>query len=278
MTETKSDLDQHSDHHTSVVQEKPDLTKLEESFGGPSKGSAIKNLLNSVPIGSAGITDHQALSQNNKDSYPPPPPGQAALTYDTSNNHFTNYNDLPQNDQTYPAALNNAYHFEPLKTPVSHHIPNLVDHLSIQQSLEYPPLHLQHFHHPVPNPKPPHDDGASIYTSFSIDTEPQITLLKVPLPGYPGVSDLPKYQHIDFLQRPHLTSLHGALGTQGPLKIPILNPLQANHWQDQQSHFPPSAYGTLNSFHKRNIPEKRTFADRLAHYSSSLRKMKSHRL
>ncbi|KAL6438572.1 hypothetical protein ACFW04_004558 [Cataglyphis niger] len=272
---TKSDLDDHNDQHTNVVvaQEKPDLSKLEESFGGPAKGSTIANLLNSVPKGSVGSKD-QIINQDNSNVNSYPPSKRPASTYGNTPNHQSANHDIAAQNygntvQKYPSLQDNAYQLPQL--PSHHHFPYLGDpNLSIQPSLDYSPL--QHIQYPT-NPAasfdsiklPHHDDGGtSVYSSLSIDTEPQIAPLKVSL--LPGAFDLPKLQpHVDFHGQPQLANhLQGTLG--GPLKVPLLNSAASPYyWQDQGSLVPP--FKTLNSFH-RNILQRRAFAKRLALYSS----------
>lgn len=270
MTPTKSDLD---DQRTNVVaQEKPDLSKLEESFGGPAKGSTVANLLK----GSLGSQD-QTINQDTSNVNPYPPSQQSAPTYGAPNHDIAaqNYGNTVQN---FPLGQDNAYQ-QPL-LPLHHHFPYLGDPTSsIQPNVDY--SLLQQIQYPA-NPaasfdsiKLPHDDGGgtSVYSSLSIDTEPQIAPLKVSL--LPGALDLPKLKpHVDFHGQPQFANhLHGDLG--GPLKVPLLNPApSAYYWQDQglQSFAP---FKTLNHLYKRNVLQRRAFAKRLALYSS-LQKMKFH--
>lgn len=266
MTPTKSDLD---DQHTNVVaQEKPNLSKLEESFGGPGKGPTVANLLNSVPKGSVGSQDQTVNQDSNVNPYPSAQ--QPAPTYGTPNHDIAaqNYGNTVQN---FPSGQDNAYQ-QPL---LHHHLPYLGDPTSLNQpSVDY--SLLQQFQYPA-NPtalfdslKLPHDDGGtSVYSSLSIDTEPQIAPLKVSL--LPGSFDLPKLKpHVNFHgQSQFANHLHGDLGS--PLKVPLLNPApSAYYWQDQGSLAP---FKTLNHLYKRNVLQRRAFGKRLALYSS-LQKMK----
>ncbi|KAM0735375.1 hypothetical protein ACS0PU_010523 [Formica fusca] len=277
VTPTKSDLDDQNDQRTNVVvQEKPDLSKLEESFGGPAKGSTVVNLLNSVPKGSVGSKD-QTVNQDNSNVNPYPPAQHPAPIYGTPNHQPANQDNAAQNYgntvQKYPSVQDNAYQLPQL--PLHHHFHLGDPNLSIQPNIDYSPL--QHIQYPA-NPavsfdsiKLPHDDGGtSVYSSLSIDTEPQIAPLKVSL--LPGALDLPKLQpHVDFHGQPQFANhLQGTLG--GPLKVPFLNPVpSAHYWQDQGSLVP--TFKTLNPFHKRNVLQRRAFAKRLALYSS-LQKMR----
>ncbi|XP_011161260.2 uncharacterized protein LOC105196826 [Solenopsis invicta] len=312
VTPTKSDLD--SNQHTNVVavQESPDHTKLEESFGGSFKNSAntaIKNILNSVPKGSTGSKDQTVAGQNslnnnnnnnNVDSYPPaqhPPYGipdhYPANHNNPAHNYEQNYSAVQDDiykqpellkitsQQNYPAAQNSAYQQPELQT--LDHFPNfeLDPNLSDQLSLGYPPLQYPNPHNSLLNsPKLPHnDDDTSVYASISVDTEPQIAPLKVSLlNSHQDVLDLPKLQpHADFHGQPQFANyLHGSLG--GPLRVPLLSPMpSAYYWQSQGSLVPASALDTLNHFRKRNILQRRAFAKRLARYAS-LQKMRLHRL
>ncbi|XP_014473708.1 PREDICTED: uncharacterized protein LOC106743911 [Dinoponera quadriceps] len=241
---TKSDPE--SDQHANVAEAKPDLTKLEESFGGPT----IKDFLINVPNGSGGqaIGDQDDNNVNAPIAHPAPTYGAAE--------HYSSHHDKPVHD-SYPVVdQENVYHHHPAAAPPSHHFPN---RLPIQQSLEYPPLHLSELDYPhggglhgaLP-PELPLHDGTSVYASLTVDTEPHLPLL-----------GLPKLQpHVDFHGQPQFANLHNSL--DGPLRIPLLNPLP-DYWQS------PSSLGTLNSFRKRNVPQRRMFARRHARYSSSTR-------
>lgn len=268
MTPTKSDLD---DQRTNLVaQEKPDLSKLEESFGGPAKGSTVANLLNSVPKGS-GSKD-QTVNQDISNVNPYPPAHQPVPTYGAPNHDIAaqNYGNTVQN---FPFGQDNAYQ-QPL-LPSHHHFPYLGDpnqpgvDYSLLQQIQYPANPVASFD----SIKLPHDDdgGTSVYSSLSIDTEPQIAPLKVSL--LPGALDLPKLKpHVNFHGLPQFANyLHGDLG--GSLKVPLLNPTPSVYdWQDQGSLAP---FKTLNHHYKRNVLQRRAFAKRLALYSS-LQKMKFH--
>lgn len=302
MTPTRSDT--HNEQHANVAEAKPDLTNLEESFGGPTKGSSIKDFLISVPNASGfggGATDHQAaVAQDDHDnnlnvnSYANHLVAHPTPTYGALE-HYSSHHDNPtQTFDNYPVVNqeNVHHHYQhfhvpavPL-TPSSHYLPNLVDpHLAIQPDVKYPPLPVQQLGYPhggvqeaLPSPLlepvakiPLRDDdgGSSVYASLTVDTEPQLAPLKVPLLGhYPGsLDDLPKLQpHVDFHEQPQFANLHNSL--DGPLRIRLLNPLPA-YWQGQGPLAPLSGFDSLNSFRKRNVLQRRTFAGRHARYSST---------
>lgn len=274
MTPTKSDLDDHNDQRTNLVaQEKPDLSKLEESFGGPATGSTVTNLLNSVSKGSVGSKD-EIINQGNSNVNPYPSAQHPASTYGTPNHYFANHDNAVQNYgntvQNYASGQENTYQQPQLSS--HHHFPYLNDpSLSNQPNVVYPPLQ-----YPA-NPSASfdsskllydNDDGTSVYTSLSIDTEPQNAPLKVSL--LPGALELPRLQPpVDFHGQPQFANhLHGSLGD--PLRMPLLNPMpSAYYWQSQG--LIPKDLKTLN--HKRNVLQRRAFAKRLALYSM-LQKMR----
>jgi len=271
VTPTKSDLDEHSDQYTDV-QKKPDqLAALEESFGGPSKG-VIANLLSGVPKGSAhasGTKDQPIANQDssNVDLYPAiqhPAPPLGALDHYT-----TNHNDPVQNyEGNYQVSGQDVYQpqLPPQTVALSHHhrFPNLDDpNLTIQPNAEYSPLLLQQIQH---SPKLPHNDGGtSVFSSLSVDTEPQIAPLKVP---FSDAFNLPKLQtHVDFHEQPHFANqIRGSL--DGPLRIPLLNSKPADYYWQTQDSFAPATFNMFNQFQKRNALHRRMFAKRLARYSS----------
>ncbi|XP_019699486.2 uncharacterized protein LOC105188729 [Harpegnathos saltator] len=313
VTPTKSDPD---DHHqdANLAEVKPDLAKLEESFGGPTSGSAIKDFLISTvhsAHGSAGggngggsitTTNHQAASIDydnniNVNSHANPPIAHPAPIYGAPEHYYTSHHDQPtQSYDNYPVVDHGNIHHDHQSElaaaliPSSHHFPKLADppHLSIQQSVEYPPLHVQQFGSPLFEPvsKLPlfeHDDGMSVHASLTVDTEPKLMPFKVPLlpPSYPGtLNSLPELRpHVDFHGQPEFANVHNSL--DGPLKIQLLNPLPAYwHWQGQGSLAPASTFGASNSFRKRNVLHRRTFsAGRLKRrYSSSQATTAIHRL
>lgn len=299
MTPTKSDPDEHDNQHVvdvAAVPEKPDLATLEESFGGPTKGTVITNLLSSVPKGSAhagafGTKDQAPIvnqdQNNNVDSYSAiqhPAPTVGALDHYPANHG----NPLENYEQNYHAGQD-AYQLSP-QTALPHHFDDHqhqyhyhhhhlgkpdVPNLTIQPSVEYPPLHLQQIQYPQnidllnsPLKLPHDDDGTSVYSSLSIDTESHKTPSLSP---HSGVPDLPKLQsHVDFHGQPHFAN-HGSLG--GPLKISLLNSKPSPYyWQMQGSVVPMPILNTFDQFdqfHKRNTsPHRRMFAKRYARYSS----------
>ncbi|XP_020286905.1 uncharacterized protein LOC109856258 isoform X2 [Pseudomyrmex gracilis] len=309
VTPTKSDLDEHNDQHTNVVaQDAPDPPNLDENFGGPTKSSAIKNLLSSVPKGS-GSKDQTVVSQDNSNvntnspiqQYPTPTYGTPDHYITNQDNPAQNYNNDPQDyaqnynnnpqdyaqnynnnpqdyAQNYPVVQNNAY-LPPYTTTVSqHHFPNFDNpKLIIQPNVEYPPL--QQLDYPLnPNPlvlnppKLPHEDdgGTSMYASLNIDTKPQIAPLKISLLGdHSNALHLPKLQpHVDFHGQSQLANPLHD-SLSGPLRIPFLNPVPtAYHWHSQ-GLFVPSPLTTLDHYPKRNVLQKRqAIAKRLARYSS----------
>jgi len=273
VTPTKSNLDEHSDQYTDV-QKKPDqLAALEESFGGPSKG-VIANLLSGVPKGSAhasGTKDQPIANQdsNNADLYPEiqhPAPPLGALDH-----YATNHDEPVQNyEGSYQLSGQDAYQHQPQLSPQTvalshhHHFPNLDDpNLTIQPNAEYSPLLLQQIQYPN-SPKLPHNDGGtSVFSSLSVDTEPQIAPLKIP---FSDASNLPKLQpHVDFHGQPHFANhVRGSL--DGPLRIPLLNSKPADYYWQTQDLFAPATFNTFNQ--KRNALQRRMFAKRLARYSS----------
>ncbi|RLU23243.1 hypothetical protein DMN91_003446 [Ooceraea biroi] len=278
VTPTKSDLDEHNDQHTDV-QAKPDLASLEESFGGPTKGSVITNFLSSIPKGIAstsGTKDQPVVTQDNNNVAPYSTIQHPAPALGTLDHHYTTNHDNPvQNyEQPYHAGQD-AYQLPQLPQtalPHHHHFPNLDDvNLGIQPGAGYPPLHLQY---PdlqgalLNSPKLPHDDGASVYSSLSIDTEPQIASLKV----HSNALDLPKLQgHVDFHGQPHFANhVHDSLG--GPLRISLLNSKPASYYWQTHGSLPTPGFDTFHQFHKRNAHNRRMFAKRLARYSSLQRR------
>jgi len=277
VTPTKSDPDEHSDQYVHTdMQKKPDqLAALEESFGGPSKG-VIANLLSGIPKDSPHVSGTKDQPIANEDStnvdlhpaiqHPAPPVG--ALDHYT-----TNQDDLVQNyEGNYQLSGQDAYQHQPQLLPqtvaLSHHhlFPNLDDpNLAIQPNAEYSPLLLQQIQHPTSFKLPHNDDGMSVFSSLSIDTEPQMAPLKVP---FSEAFNLPKLQaNVDFHGKPHFANdVRGSL--DGPLRIPLLNSKPMDYYWQTHDSLAPATFNAFNQFQKRNALQRRMFAKRLARYSS----------
>nr|XP_031837794.1 uncharacterized protein LOC116429225 [Nomia melanderi] len=133
--------------------------------------------------------------------------------------------------------------------------------LSIQQSVEYPPVHIRYTLPIKGNLKLPVDTSGndlSVYGSVSIDTEPEIEPTKVhtvnPLNGL----ELPKLQpHGNFHGLPPLLPGAYAPATQEPLKIPLLNPYAPAYWQGHGFLQPYAGFDMYGLYRRRNSANRR---------------------
>lgn len=187
--------DGHDHHLLDTDFKKPSLTQPEENYHGPPPELPEKHVENQE--------NHLVMDSGHLD-HPP-------SSYEVPIQHSL---DEPAKTQAYPLypPLNSAF--------------NLNSPFSIQQSVEYPPIHIQYA---LPNKgiDLPNGDTSSndlsVYSSLSIDVDPKIQTVKLsPLKHGNGFNS--NFQSLPLL--PNYSPL------QEPLKIPLLKPLTP-YWQSQ---------------------------------------------
>ncbi|XP_053970525.1 uncharacterized protein LOC128872146 isoform X1 [Hylaeus volcanicus] len=235
------DHKKHNDH-TDVDPRKPHGTNAENNYHGPPPevNKDIKHTLK----GSIDIyqkPNYEAVTHNHPPDHPP-------SSYDAPIHHQTLDDDKTIPD--YPA-------YPPLASgpPLGHHGP-----FTIQQSLEYPPIHIRYKLPTKGSFDLPGGDNSmndlSVYSSFSIGMDPELEAFKISTANHGVDYDLPKLQsHPNF----HDSSLNAYPGAalQGPLKIPLLSPYSAPHWPSPGLLQPVAGFNTHGVYRRRNTASKR---------------------
>ncbi|XP_029040222.2 uncharacterized protein LOC114874781 [Osmia bicornis bicornis] len=194
--------DGHDHHLLDTDFKKPSLTQPEENYNGPPPGLPEKHVENQE--------NHLVMDSGHPD-HPP-------SSYEVPIQHSL---DEPAKTQAYPL-------YPPLNSGF-----NLNSPFSIQQSVEYPPIHIQYA---LPNKgiDLPNIDTSSndlsVYSSLSIDVDPKIQTVKLSPLKHGNAFDLSKLQPNGNFQS--LPLLPNYSQFQEPLKIPLLKPLTP-YWQSQ---------------------------------------------
>ncbi|XP_043507231.1 uncharacterized protein LOC122527276 [Frieseomelitta varia] len=227
------------DHHTVDLDiRKPAVTHSEGNYYGPPPGLLGKDVENTV----TGNT--HSYQNSNQDDYNVKPNHQLPSSYDVSiQQHSSNDHVKEQHDyQIYP----------PLASPFNHHSP-----LSVQQSVEYPPIHIQYSLPDKGNSEfngDANSNDLSVYSSVSIDTDPKIESIKIS-------AELPKSQ-------PHIQNfplLPYSYPLQGPLKIPLLNSYSSPYWQNQGAfQLPYANFNFHGLYRRRSSSQKRRSVSEIA--------------
>ncbi|XP_076240515.1 uncharacterized protein LOC143183022 [Calliopsis andreniformis] len=229
------------DNHSGLDSRKP---PTEDSYDGPPPTVHDKEVENSVAGNPNGVAETHRPSDHPQSSY------DAPLQHHSLDDH--------KNGQDYAA-------YPPLASvlPLSHHNP-----LSIQQSVEYPPIHIRYT---VPDKgsldlplEDASDNDLSMYSSLSIKPGPDIETIKISAMNHFGGFDLPKLQtHGNFHSLPSLPSAYAGPALQGPLKIPLLNPYTLSpHWHNQGLLQPIPGFD-MHGFYRRksSVQRKRSVND-----------------
>lgn len=136
--------------------------------------------------------------------------------------------------------------------------------LSIQQSIEYPPIHIRYTlpdkgHFDLPHENALNND-LSMYSSLLIKPGPDAETIKISTENHAGGFQLPKLEtHGSFHDSPPIPNTYAAL--EGPLKIPLLNPYMLSpHWHNHGLIQPMPAFD-LHSFYRRKSLQRRRSVD-----------------
>ncbi|CAL7951463.1 unnamed protein product [Xylocopa violacea] len=188
-------------------------------------------------------------------------------------NHDNLHSDKPPSSYDVPIHLNlvndhtkgQGYPIYPPLTPDSPL--NLQNPIAIQQSIEYPPIHLQYVlpnkgSLDLPNEDVPSND-LSVYSSLSIDVEPNLEAIKISPLQHEGGLELPKLQpHGNFHDLPLLPNSYPPL--QEPLKIPLLNSYSTPYWQNQDLLQPFANFNAHGFYRRRSSAPRRRSASEMA--------------
>ncbi|KOX71935.1 hypothetical protein WN51_03212, partial [Melipona quadrifasciata] len=237
---TKSD---NHDHHTADLDIRtPAVTHSEDNYYGPPPELLVKDVENTV----TGNT--HSYQNSNQDDYNVKPNHQLPSSYDVSIQQHSS-NDPVKEQHDYPI-------YPPLASPFNHNSP-----LSVQQSVEYPPIHIQYslpdkgkFSNSEFNGDANSND-LSVYSSVSIDTNPKIESIKIS-------AELPKsHPHANIQNLPLLPYSYPL---QGPLKIPLLNSYSLPYWQTQGTFQPYANFNFHGLYRRRNSSQRRRSVSEIA--------------
>ncbi|CAK9831448.1 hypothetical protein ANTRET_LOCUS8439 [Anthophora retusa] len=247
--------DDHDHHTVDLDAEKPSLTPLEDNYHGPPPNLPHKEIENTVTG-----NDYQNYNHGEhviKTSHPPdhPPSSYNVPLHQLSLNDY-NGHEYP----TYPPLASGS--------PLNLHAP-----YSIQQSVEYPPLHVQYGfpnkgNFDLSNGDTPSND-LSVYSSLSIGVDPEIDSIKISTVKHGGGIETTKLQpQTNIHNVPLLPNSYGSL--QEPLKIPLLKPYTP-YWPNQGLLQP------LTTFDMHGLYRKRSSAQRRRSTSEVAKRMRLHR-
>ncbi|XP_076278676.1 uncharacterized protein LOC143208283 [Lasioglossum baleicum] len=235
----------HDDHATDVDPRKPSLTHPNDNYHGPPPELDEKDVENTV----SGHGDHKPSSH----------PGESPHHLE----HPPSSYEVPSHQYLFDDSKKGIAQEYPLYPPLIGGPPaGIHNSLSIQQSVEYPPVHIRYTVPIKGNLKVPLEDTSSndlsVYGSLSIDSEPEIESTKVHTANQVGGFELPKLQPYDnFHSLPGLQSTYPGAALQTPLKAPLLNPYMTPYWQNQGLFQPFAGFDMYNLYRRRNSLHRR---------------------
>ncbi|KAF7407814.1 hypothetical protein HZH66_002351 [Vespula vulgaris] len=257
-TKTEQNDQNDKDHLPELDQRHPNLQDLENSFGGPPKGSNDQNFPNSEYFSNDNKNNLPNNNLNSASLYPV----QSQGTYNSEQVIYNN-NQLYQLDkEKYSQIYQNS--LEPLKIEPNFS-PNLAtQQFSIQQSLEYPAIHLQQIQYSFPEKDlqvSNYNDLSSLHTNLPL-TSPQFDTLKISMLENQKGLELPKLQPQDFNALPTFSSVHIDIATQEPLTLPVLNPINAHYWPSRGLLEPTINIPSRNLIWRRSNMQRKKLAVR----------------
>ncbi|KAF7414311.1 hypothetical protein HZH68_002800 [Vespula germanica] len=257
-TKTEQNDQNNKDHLPELDQRHPNLQDLENSFGGPPKGSNDQNFQNSEYFSNDNKNNLPNNNLNSASLYPV----QSQGTYNSEQVIYNN-NQLYQLDkEKYSQIYQNS--LEPLKIEPNFS-PNLAtQQFSIQQSLEYPAIHLQQIQYSFPEKDlqvSNYNDLSSLHTNLPL-TSPQFDTLKISMLENQKGLELPKLQPQDFNALPTFSSVHIDIATQEPLTLPVLNPINAHYWPSRGLLEPTINIPSRNLIWRRSNMQRKKLAVR----------------
>ncbi|XP_043249730.1 uncharacterized protein LOC122395884 [Colletes gigas] len=248
----------HDDHSTDLDSQKPALTHLEDNYNGPPPGLDDKHVKHTL-VGNIDIYEKpnngNDVTETHHHLHDRPP-----SSYDVPTHH-------------HAVDDHKAIHDYPIYPPLASGLPlSLHGPLTIQQSLEYPPIHIQYKFPGKGSFKLPHaDNSMDVYSSFSIDVEPDMNAFKLSTGNHGPGHELPKLPpHPNFHGFPP-NPFPGA-PVQGPLKIPLLSPYLPPHWPSQGLLQPIAGFDAHGVYRRRNTAHRRRSVNDVA------QRMRRHRV
>ncbi|XP_050588347.1 uncharacterized protein LOC126921130 [Bombus affinis] len=228
---TKPDDYGYDQHTADLDAQKPAVTHSEDNYYGPPPELSHEDIGNTV-LGNANSYQNFNQHDHNVNSNSVPP--------------LSGYDHVKGLDYTSLAS----------GSPSNHHSP-----LSIQQNVEYPPIHIQYSLPDKGNLQILNGDTSgndlSVYSSLSIDTDPRkIESIKIS-------AELPKLQPHTNLQ--NLPLLPYSYPLQEPLKIPLWNPhISSPYWQNQGLLQPYANFNLHGLYRRRSSSQRRRSVSEIA--------------
>ncbi|XP_043497158.1 uncharacterized protein LOC122520904 [Polistes fuscatus] len=252
-TKTEQNDQNDKDHRLELDLRHPNLQDLENSFGGPQMGSNDQELQN------PGYSSND--NQNNLGSsamYP----GQPQQTFNSEQVIYTKDQIYQLDGKKLPQIYPNSLEAQKIEPNFSSNL--ATQQLSIQQSLEYPAIHLQQIQYSFPEKDlsmPTYNDLSSLHTNLPLVT-PQFDTLKISMLEHQKGLELPKIQAQDFNALPTFSSVHIDIAAQEPITLPLLNPINAHYWPRRSALQPAIHFPNRNIIWKRSSIQRKRLAAR----------------
>ncbi|XP_033330081.2 uncharacterized protein LOC117222474 [Megalopta genalis] len=251
-------LESPGDHISDLDSHKPSVTHPGDIYHGPPPELDEKEIENTVvESGNHNQPSHPAESHHHLD-HPP-------SSYDVPLHQFSLEDSKKGIKEKYPL-------YPPL---IGGSGTGAHNSLSIQQNVEYPPVHIRYTVPIKGSLKLPLEDTSSndlsVYGSLSID-EPEIGSTKLQTANQVGGFELPKLQtHGNFRGLPgFLNTYPGGGAWQAPLKTPLLNSYVTPYWQNQGLFQPLAGFDMFGLYRRRNsLHRRRSVSDALRHATMS---------
>ncbi|KAI4491880.1 hypothetical protein M0804_003272 [Polistes exclamans] len=249
-TKTEQNDQNDKDHQLELDLRHPNLQDLENSFGGPQMGSNDQELQN------PGYSSND--NQKNLGSsavYP----GQPQETFNSEQVIYTKDQIYQLDGKNLPQIYPNSLEAQKIEPSFSSNM--ATQQLSIQQSLEYPAIHLQYSFPEKDLSMPTYNDLSSLHTNLPLAT-PQFDTLKISMLEHQKGLELPKIQAQDFNALPTFSSVHIDIAAQEPITLPLLNPINAHYWPRRNALQPAIHFPNRNIIWKRSSIQRKRLAAR----------------
>ncbi|KAK2575781.1 hypothetical protein KPH14_007166 [Odynerus spinipes] len=236
----------------------PNYQDLENSFGGPQKGSNEHDQPNPGVL----LNDNKDSSQKNHLISSIPYIQQSQQTYNPGQSVYNKDLDYQLNKDKFP--------------PIYHHVDdqkiepglasNLGGQLSIHQGQEYPSFHLQQIQYSFPEKDLAtsnyNNQLPSLHAGLPV-ASPQFDTLKISTLEHQNGLELPKLQAPDFKPLPTFSTVHIDIGAQEPFTLPVLNPIPAAHyWPGRGALQPTVNFPSKNLIWRRSSLQRKKLATR----------------
>ncbi|XP_014599074.1 PREDICTED: uncharacterized protein LOC106784252 [Polistes canadensis] len=250
-TKTEQNDQNDKDHQLELDLRHPNLQDLENSFGGPQMGSNDQELQKNPGYSS---NDNQK-NLGSSAMYP----GQPQETFNSEQVIYTKDQIYQLDGKNLPQIYPNSLEAQKIEPSFSSNL--ATQQLSIQQSLEYPAIHLQYSFPEKDLSMPTYNDLSSLHTNLPLAT-PQFDTLKISMLEHQKGLELPKIQAQDFNALPTFSSVHIDIAAQEPITLPLLNPINAHYWPRRSALQPAIHFPNRNIIWKRSSIQRKRLAAR----------------